>query len=32
VELRTDQLTVAESVARIIEYLQVRDKDTGVAI
>jgi adenylylsulfate kinase-like enzyme len=32
VELRTDQLTVAESVARIIEYLQVQDKDTGVAI
>jgi len=32
VELRTDQLTVAESVARIIEYLQVQDKDSGVSI
>jgi bifunctional enzyme CysN/CysC len=32
VELRTDKLTVAESVARIIEYLQARDFDTGVSI
>jgi bifunctional enzyme CysN/CysC len=32
VELQTDRLTVAESVARIIEYLQVQDKDTGVSI
>jgi adenylyl-sulfate kinase len=26
IELRTDQLTVAESVAKIIEYLQTQDK------
>ena len=32
VELRTDQLTVAESVARIIEYLQVQEGETGVSI
>lgn len=32
VELPTDQLTVAESVARIIEYLQVRDKDGDISI
>jgi len=32
VELRTDQLTVAESVARIIEYLQVEEGETGVSI
>jgi bifunctional enzyme CysN/CysC len=31
-ELRTDQLTVAESVARIIEYLQLRDEATEVSI
>jgi len=32
VELRTDQLTVAESVARIIEYLHVQDRETEVSI
>jgi hypothetical protein len=32
VELRTDQLTVAESVARIIEYLHVKDSETAVSI
>src|SRR5208282_1602895 len=31
-EVRTDQLSVAESVARIIEYLQIQDKETEVAI
>jgi len=31
-ELATDQLTVAESVARIIEYLQVQDNETGISI
>jgi adenylyl-sulfate kinase len=31
-ELRTDKLTVAESVARVIEYLDVRDADTMVSI
>ena len=31
-ELRTDQLTVAESVARIIEYLNVRDTDAEITI
>ena len=31
-ELRTDQATVAESVARIVEYLHVRDDDSGVMI
>lgn len=31
-ELRTDQLTVAESVARIVEYLDVRDSDTMISI
>jgi len=32
VELPTDRLTVAESVARIIEYLQVQDNESGVSI
>jgi len=32
VELRTDHLTVAESVARILEYLQVQDAATVVSI
>jgi adenylyl-sulfate kinase len=31
-ELHTDKLTVAESVARIVEYLDVRDADTMVSI
>jgi bifunctional enzyme CysN/CysC len=31
-ELRTDHLTVAESVARILEYLQVQDTATMVSI
>ncbi len=32
IELRTDELTVAESVARIIEYLQIQDSSTAVTI
>ena len=32
VHLRTDKLTVAESVARIMEYLQVQDDATQVSI
>jgi bifunctional enzyme CysN/CysC len=32
VELPTDQLTVAESVARIIEYLQLQEVESGVSI
>jgi bifunctional enzyme CysN/CysC len=31
-ELRTDQLTVAEAVARIVEYLQLRDEAAEVSI
>jgi bifunctional enzyme CysN/CysC len=31
-ELRTDQLTVAESVARIMEFLQVQDAETEISI
>jgi bifunctional enzyme CysN/CysC len=32
IELRTDQWTVDESVARLIEYLNVRDNDTEITI
>ncbi len=32
IELRTDQLTVAESVSRILEYLQVQDVATAISI
>jgi bifunctional enzyme CysN/CysC len=32
IELRTDQLTVGESVARIIEYLEERDESGDVSI
>jgi bifunctional enzyme CysN/CysC len=32
VGLRTDQLTVAESVARLVEYLQLQDEATEVSI
>jgi bifunctional enzyme CysN/CysC len=32
IELRTDQLTVAESVARVVEYLQVQDDATAISI
>jgi bifunctional enzyme CysN/CysC len=32
IELRTDQLTVPESVAKIMEYLQVQDPDPETAI
>lgn len=32
VELHTDKMTVAESVARIIEYLDVRDADSMISI
>ena len=31
-ELRTDKLTVAESVAQIVEHLNLRDADTMVSI
>ena len=31
-ELRTDQLTIAESVAKVLEYLQVQDEDTTISI
>ena len=32
IELRTDTLTAAESVARIVEYLHVQDEDTEISI
>ncbi len=32
VELRTDKMTVAESVARVIEFLDVRDSDSMISI
>ncbi|SPE58231.1 Bifunctional enzyme NodQ (Includes: Sulfate adenylyltransferase subunit 1; Adenylyl-sulfate kinase) [Verrucomicrobia bacterium] len=32
IELRTDQLTVMESVTRILEYLQSQEQDTAVSI
>jgi bifunctional enzyme CysN/CysC len=32
IELRTDQLTVAESVAHILEYLEVQDSATAISI
>jgi bifunctional enzyme CysN/CysC len=32
IELRTDQLTVAEAVARVIEFLHVQDEDTAISI
>jgi bifunctional enzyme CysN/CysC len=32
IELRTDRLTVAESVARILEYLQMQDQGSTVSI
>ena len=32
IELRTDQLSVAESVAKILEYLHVLDVDTTISI
>jgi bifunctional enzyme CysN/CysC len=32
IELRTDQMTVAESVARIVEHLQVQDDATAISI
>ena len=32
IELRTDQWTVAESVTHLIEYLNVRDRDTDITI
>jgi len=32
IELRTDELTVAESVAKMIEYLQVKDPETVISI
>lgn len=31
-ELRTDQLTVAESVTHILDYLQVQDTETAISI
>jgi bifunctional enzyme CysN/CysC len=32
IELRTDQLTVPESVAKILEWLQVQDPETAISI
>ena len=32
IELRTDQLSIAESVTRILEYLQVHDTETAISI
>jgi len=32
IELRTDQLSVAESVTKILEYLQMQDTETAVSI
>ena len=32
IELCTDQLTVPESVAKILEYLQIQDPETAIAI
>ena len=32
IELRTDELTVPESVARILEYLQLQDSQTAISI
>jgi bifunctional enzyme CysN/CysC len=32
IELRTDELSVPESVAKILEYLQVQDPETEIAI
>jgi bifunctional enzyme CysN/CysC len=32
IELRTDQLTVAESVAKILDYLHLLDVDTNISI
>ena len=32
IELRTDQLSVPESVAKILEYLQIQDTETAISI
>jgi len=32
IELRTDQLSVAESVAKILDYLQIQDSETEISI
>jgi adenylylsulfate kinase-like enzyme len=32
IELHTDELSVAESVTRIIEFLHVQDEDTAISI
>ena len=32
IELHTDQLTVAESVGRILEYLHFADDDSAISI
>ena len=32
IELRTDRLTVAESVAKILDYLQIQDSATAISI
>jgi bifunctional enzyme CysN/CysC len=32
IELRTDQLTIPESVAKILEYLKVQDTETAISI
>jgi len=31
-EIRTDQLSIAESVAKVLEYLQIRDDETVISI
>jgi len=32
IEIRTDQLTIPESVAKILEYLQIQDTETAISI
>ncbi len=32
IELRTDQLTIAECVARVLEFLQLQEAETGISI
>jgi adenylylsulfate kinase-like enzyme len=32
IELPTDQLTVAESIAKILDYLNLREEDTSISI
>ena len=32
IELRTDQLTIQESVSKILEYLHFQDEETEISI